>query len=256
MDEQELLIDLLEKAQPSLRDLAIPGGRGNRARVAQGYLNAAERVPDGDFLRVQDAYLARRRALRGVVDAEGLPRVPADARISLWQGDITRLACDAIVNAANSSLLGCRAPCHDCIDNAIHTAAGLQLRDACRAIIAAQGHPEPTGRAQITPGYHLPARFVLHTVGPIVSGSLTDGHRAALASCYRACLRLAAERGLHSVAFCCISTGVFRFPAEEAARIAVRTVREALDAGSSVDHVIFNVFSERSRATYAPLLGL
>lgn len=256
MDEQEFLIDAFERDEPALRRLPVPGGRGDRARVLRSYMNVAEAAPGGDFLRVQDAFLSRQREARGVVDAESLPRAPLDRRLSLWQGDITRLKCDAIVNAANSALLGCRAPCHSCIDNAIHTAAGMQLREACRAIIRAQGHEEPTGRTQITPGYNLPARFVLHTVGPIISGPLTGNDRALLASCYRACLRKAAENGLCSVAFCCISTGVFRFPADIAARIAVDTVRAELDAGSSVGHVIFDVFGDRDYAIYAPLLGL
>ena len=173
----------------------------------------------------------------------------------LWRGDITRLAADAVVNAANSALLGCFIPCHGCIDNAIHSAAGLQLRDACFQLMRAQGHEEPAGSAKITPGYNLPARFVLHTVGPIVNGPLEARHRAQLASCYRACLALAAERGLESVAFCCISTGEFHFPAPEAAQLAVGAVQEFLREKTSIRKVIFNVFQERDADLYRALLG-
>lgn len=155
-------------------------------------------------------------------------------------------------------MLGCFVPCHGCIDNAIHSAAGLQLRDECYELMRAQGHEELTGRAQITRGYNLPARHVIHTVGPIVAGPApTARNREDLASCYRSCLALAAERGLRSVAFCCISTGEFRFPQREAARIAVRTVREALSAGAAptVARVVFNVFKDEDLAIYRELLG-
>ncbi len=257
MEELEQFIELLELEDPALRRLAVPGGRGDRRRVAQAYMNVREPEPlSPELVRAQDAYLARVRDARGVVDGDSLPGTPLDGRLSLWLGDITRLKCDAIVNAANSSLLGCRAPCHDCIDNAIHTAAGLHLREACAALIAAQGHPEPTGQAKITPGFQLPARFVLHTVGPIISGPLTERDCELLASCYRSCLTLANEAGLKSVAFCCISTGVFRFPPERAAEIAVATVRSELDCGGSVRHVIFNVHGDRDRVIYEKLLGI
>ena len=184
---------------------------------------------DPEFLAEQDALLSAETAEKGVVDGDALVPTQADPRLVLWQGDITRLWADAIVNAANSALLGCFHPCHGCIDNAIHSAAGLQLRDECFRLMEAQGYPEPNGRAKLTGGYNLPARHVLHTVGPIVRGRVTQRDREELASCYRACLELAAERGLHSVAFCCISTGEFHFPNQEAAEIAVRTVREFLE---------------------------
>ena len=208
-----------------------------------------------DFLALQDELLSAEREARGVVDVMALPSVASDARIALWQGDITRLAADAIVNAANAALLGCFIPCHRCIDNAIHSAAGLQLRAACAALMEEQGHPEETGTAQITEGYNLPARHVIHTVGPIVSGALTDRHRAQLASCYRSCLSLAAERGLRSIAFCCISTGEFHFPRAAAAEIAVREVRDFLTRDTSIERVIFNVFKDEDRNIYERLLS-
>ena len=190
---------------------------------------------------------------RGVVHVSELPSIPSDERIVLWQGDITRLDADAIVNAANSQLLGCFRPGHNCIDNVIHSAAGLQLREECAEIMRQQGHEEPTGQAKITGGYNLPAKHVLHTVGPIISGPLTEEDRALLASCYRSCLRLAEEKGLKTVAFCCISTGVFRFPKDEAARIAVETVRDYLKTGS-LERIVFCVHGDENLRIYQQLL--
>ena len=209
-------------------------------------------LPDR-FLKVQDELLSAEREEKGVVHVAELQPVPSDGRLSLWQGDITRLDADAIVNAANSRLLGCFRPGHNCIDNVIHSAAGLQLRDECAAIMRAQGHAEPTGHAKITEGYNLPARHVLHTVGPIISGPLTEEDRELLAACYRSCLALAEEKGLKSIAFCCISTGVFHFPKEVAARIAVSTVREYLKTGA-IEKVIFCVHGEENLQVYHKLL--
>ena len=205
------------------------------------------------FLNVQDELLSREREEKGVVHVAELPPVPVDERLVLWPGDITRLDADAIVNAANSALLGCFRPGHNCIDNVIHSAAGLQLREECAAIMRTQGHEEPTGKAKITKGYNLPARHVLHTVGPIIDGLLTDRDRELLASCYRACLKLAEENGLKSVAFCCISTGVFRFPKDEAARIAVSTVREYLKTGG-MEKIVFCVHGDENLRIYQKLL--
>ena len=169
-------------------------------------------------------------------------------------GDITRLKADAIVDADNDRLLGCFVPCHGCIDNAIHSAAGLQLRDECSRLMEQQGRPEPTGQAKLTGGYNLPARYVLHTVGPIIHGRVTPRDREQLASCYRSCLKLASEHELQSVAFCCISTGEFHFPNQEAARIAVQTVKEFLQAPTTVRKVIFNVFKDIDAKIYTDLL--
>ena len=197
------------------------------------------------------------RCLMNVREPGVLPdrflKVQDELLLSLWQGDITRLDADAIVNAANSRLLGCFRPGHNCIDNAIHSAAGLQLREECAAIMRAQGHEEPTGLAKITEGYNLPAKHVLHTIGPIISGPLTEEDRELLASCYRSCLALAEEKGLKSIAFCCISTGVFHFPKEAAARIAVSTVREYLKTGA-IEKVIFCVHGDENLQVYHKLL--
>jgi len=212
-----------------------------------------------------DAILRHDREATPVVDVASLPRLSFHvaggtleprATLVLWQGDITCLAIDAIVNAANSQMLGCFVPFHACIDNAIHSVAGPRLREDCARIMAAQGSEEPTGVAKVTRGYHLPARFVLHTVGPIVRGPLTGGHRDDLARCYTSCLELAAAVGtIRSVAFCAISTGVFGFPKVAAAEIAVRTVSLWLDAHPGVlSTLVFNVFGDDDREVYEAVL--
>ena len=253
----EQLNQMLLAEMPACRPWAAEfQAREGARRLLRALMNIRPPLPlDPDFLRLQDALLSAEREERGVVDAAALPEAPGRPGIALWQGDITRLRADAVVNAANSTLLGCFHPCHGCIDNAIHSAAGLQLRDACARLMEAQGHPEPAGGAKLTGGCNLPARHVLHTVGPIITGPLTGADRAALASCYRACLSLAAEHGLHSVAFCCISTGEFRFPRGEAAGIAVDTVTRFLSRPTSIRKVIFNVFQDADAALYRALLG-
>ena len=257
LSQIEQLNQMLLAEMPACRPWAAEfQAREGARRLLRALMNIRPPLPlDPDFLRLQDALLSAEREERGVVDAAALPEAPGHPGIALWQGDITRLRADAVVNAANSTLLGCFHPCHGCIDNAIHSAAGLQLRDACARLMEVQGHPEPTGTAKLTGGCNLPARHVLHTVGPIISGPLTNADRAALASCYRACLSLAAEHGLHSVAFCCISTGEFRFPRGEAAGIAVDTVTRFLSRPTSIRKVIFNVFQDADAALYRALLG-
>ena len=201
---------------------------------------------------MQDAYLQERLAERGVTEPENL--TPVQPGIYLWQGDITTLAADAIVNAANSRMLGCFVPCHGCIDNAIHTYAGTQLRMECARIMAGQRKEEATGKAKITKAYNLPCRYVLHTVGPIIYGTVTKTDCELLAGCYRSCLELAASYGLQSVAFCCISTGEFHFPNELAAEIAIQTVRTWQQQNSYRIEVIFNVFKDSDYEIYKRLL--
>ena len=216
-------------------------------------MNVRRAYPIGaDFLQVQDAYLHGETAAKGITDIADL--TPIQPGLYLWQGDITTLRCDAIVNAANSGMTGCYIPNHRCIDNAIHTFAGVELRLACAELMKQQGRPEPTGRAKITPAFNLPCRYVLHTVGPIISGIVTREDKELLASCYRSCLELAAENGLESVAFCCISTGEFHFPNEQAAEIAVETVKQFMNRKTSVKKVIFNVFKDLDKAIYEKLL--
>ena len=234
--------------------MALPGDEAAQRRLLRALCNVREPIPaPADFLAVQDAYLQEETRRKGVMDASRIPE--AEPGIRLWRGDITTLRCDAIVNAANSALLGCFVPCHGCIDNAIHTYAGVQLRLACAELMAAQGHPEPAGRAKITPAFNLPSRYVLHTVGPIVRNRPTARDEALLASCYRSCLALAAAHGARSVAFCCISTGEFHFPSARAAQIAVQTVREARKTLQHEMDVIFNVYQERDLRIYEGLLA-
>lgn len=224
--------------------------------VFRALVNTREPLPASDeLLTLQDELLRGLLADRGVHTLEEAEASPTDVRLRLWRGDITTLSVDAIVNAANSQMLGCWVPGHHCIDNAIHTFAGIQLRIECARIMAAQGHEEPTGQAKVTGAYNLPAQRVIHTVGPIANGTPTVRHRAQLASCYRSCLDAAAAEGLGSVAFCCISTGIFGFPQRAAAPIAVRTVREWLDTHGSDIMVVFNVFGSEDERLYRELLG-
>ena len=250
------LIQELLKEMPQYRYDVFPFTADRRWRLLRSLMNVRPPMPASEaFLRVQDDFLREMTREKGIVDAETLAPCAGDERLVLWQGDITTLRCDAIVNAANSQMLGCFSPCHGCIDNIIHTMAGVQLRLACDELMRAQGQEEPAGRAKITPGFNLPARYVLHTVGPIVGDEVTAEDESLLASCYRSCLSLAAENGCRSVAFCCISTGVFRFPPERAAEIAVRTVKDALDNEKRVRRVIFNVFKDSDLEIYRRLLA-
>jgi O-acetyl-ADP-ribose deacetylase (regulator of RNase III) len=252
------LIEKLKNENPVYAKVPVPNDEQGQKDLLRILMNVRMPRPIGsEFREVQDAYLKREAILKRIVDADSLESCKSDPRLCLWQGDITRLRADAIVNAANSGMTGCYTPLHNCIDNCIHTAAGLDLRWECYRIMQKQGHEEPTGKAKITPGFCLPAKYVLHTVGPIVGGSLTEEHRDLLRSCYLSCLDLAAENGLSSVAFCCISTGVFAFPADKAAVIAVQTVKEWLDRhpDGPVKRVIFNVFGDRDRAIYEDILN-
>ena len=248
-----VLIRMLLNEHPEYQELRIPTDADTQRQLLRGLLNIREpRRGSPDFLKIQDEYLQEETAAKGITDVADL--VPLQPGLYLWQGDITTLKCDAIVNAANSGMTGCYCPNHGCIDNAIHTYAGVQLRLACAELMAKQGYPEPTGLAKITPAFDLPCRYVLHTVGPIINGRVTQRDRALLASCYRSCLELAAEKGLESVAFCCISTGEFHFPNQLAAEIAVQTVKEFLKKQTSVKKVIFNVFKDMDKKIYERLL--
>ena len=247
------LIRSLLNERLEYRDWRIPQDVSDQKLLLRGLLNVRPaQVCNPEFLRVQDAYLRQATAEKGITDCSAL--TPVQPGLYLWQGDITTLKCDAIVNAANSGMTGCYEPNHRCIDNAIHTFAGVQLRLTCAEIMERQGCPEPTGQAKITPAFNLPCRYILHTVGPIVDESPTERDCAQLESCYRACLTLAAENHLESIAFCCISTGEFHFPNEQAAQIAVQTVKTFLNQKSSVKKVIFNVFKDLDREIYARLL--
>lgn len=253
-ERRQMLIRFLIEEQPGYRKIVIPQDSGEQKKLLRSLMNVrmASLVND-EFQRIQDEYLQEENRNRGIVELSSLTPMKKD--IYLWRGDITRLACGAIVNAANSGMTGCYQPCHNCIDNCIHTYAGIQLRNFCSDLMDQQGHEEPTGMAKITPAFNLPCEYVIHTVGPIVRGKLTPLHRQQLASCYRSCLELADQNRIHSIAFCCISTGIFMFPNEEAAEIAVQTVENyKVETGSKIE-VIFNVFKELDEQIYRRLLG-
>lgn len=239
-------------------DWQIPDSLTEQQTMMRTLLNVRPPYPAGeDFLKAQDMELQRQSADKGIVALSDIVPCRKDGRLYLWQGDITRLQADAVVNAANSALLGCFAPMHRCIDNAIHSAAGVQLRLACDRLMQAQGYPEPTGRAKITDGYNLPARYVLHTVGPIVrNAEPTRRQERELADCYNSCLALADVHCLQSIAFCCISTGEFGFPQRRAAEIAVDAVRGYLNIteNTTINTIIFDVFSQEDYSIYREIL--
>jgi len=253
-ERRRILIRSLLEEQSASQKAAIPYGSDEQKRLLRSLMNIRRPSPvSEEFIRVQDEYLQEENRSRGIVALSDLE--PIQTEIYLWRGDITRLACGAIVNAANSGMTGCYQPCHNCIDNCIHTYAGVQLRNYCNGLMEKQGYEEPMGRAKLTPAFNLPCKYVIHTVGPIVQGKLTPLHCRQLASCYRSCLELADQNQIRSIAFCCISTGVFMFPNKEAAEIAVQTVKDYKAETDSRIEVIFNVFQEFDEQIYRALLG-
>lgn len=252
-EKREFLIKRLLKEQPRYNMMQIPGDIEEQKTMLRSLMNI--RMPDtidNEFLSVQDEYLLRVNAEKGIVTLSDMQEIQPD--IFIWKGDITRLKVGAIVNAANSGMTGCYQPCHNCIDNCIHTYAGIQLRLKCAEIMEEQGYEEPAGQAKITMSYNLPCDYVIHTVGPIVQGKLTGEHEELLASCYRSCLEIADENVVASIAFCCISTGVFMFPNERAAEIAVKTIKDYKEKTGSSIKVIFNVFKDWDEEIYRKLL--
>lgn len=252
--QRKFLIEELLKEEADYRDVQIPADVVEQKKLLRSLMNVRPpRAISEQFLKIQDAYLKEEQT--AIVDEDELFPSPLDERLYLWQGDITTLKVDAIVNAANSGMCGCFHPLHSCVDNIIHSRSGIELRLYCAKLMQKQGHEEPTGQAKITPAFNLPSSYILHTVGPIIYGRVRKEDEELLASCYRSCLSLAAEHGLSSVAFCCISTGEFRFPNERAAKIAIRTVWEFLQKETSIKKVIFNVFKDLDREIYERLLG-
>ena len=252
-ERRTYLIAALLKEQPQFSKIKIPCDEQEQKSLLRSLFNI--RMPEPvteEFLTVQNAYLQEETRRKGITALSDLE--PVQKEIYLWRGDITTLQCDAIVNAANRQMLGCFVPCHGCIDNAIHTYAGVQLRLECSERMKQQGHEEETGRVKITKAYNLPCRHVLHTVGPIIHGGLTQKDKELLASCYQSCLKLAERNGLKSIAFCCISTGEFHFPNDKAAQIAVETVKRYKEQAHSKIEVIFNVFTELDYDIYRELL--
>ncbi len=257
MDQAERRIFLIKRLlaeQPEYSDMEISQNEQEQKRLLRSLFNIRMPRPAGrEFLQIQDDYLQEELNRKGITDYKSLK--PIQKGVYLWKGDITTLRCGAIVNAANSQMLGCFPPCHGCIDNAIHTFAGIQLRAACAELMKKQGHDEKTGHAKITPAFNLPCEYVLHTIGPIVQGTLTLEDRVLLTSCYRSCLELAEQNHIGSIAFCCISTGEFHFPNSRAAEIAVSTVREYIGQPQCKMEVIFNVFKDSDYGIYRELLG-
>lgn len=248
------LINYLLNEDEKYADITIPSNKTDKEKLLRSLMNI--RMPkkiSQKFLKIQDLYLQEELKKQGVTSIKDL--ASKKPQIYLWKGDITKLNVDVIVNAGNSALLGCFIPCHSCIDNAIHSNAGIQLRIECQHIMEKQRTTEPTGKAKITKGYNLPATYVLHTVGPIIQGRLTEKDCKLLASCYRSCLELADAYRLKSIAFCCISTGEFHFPNNIAAEIAIDTVEHYLKETNSKIEVVFNVFKEEDYQIYKQLLG-
>ena len=261
----DYLVEAFKEDSEDYKDLQTPADIFNKRRILRSLMNIRmPRTMDPAVLTIQDEYLQERIRENGIVTLADVPtaaeqgstRLFAD-RFSVWQGDITRLKVDAIVNAANSQMLGCFVPMHTCIDNCIHTFAGIQLREECDRQMKelrtryGRDYEQPTAVQMLTDGYNLPAGKVIHIVGPIVSGGLTQKHEKLLASCYSSCLDMCLENGLKSIAFCCISTGVFHFPNQRAAQIAVKTVTDWLFAHpGSIERVIFNVFKDEDKTYY------
>ena len=247
------LIQELLKENKRYEDMEIPQDFEEQRALLHALMNVriAKNVDD-EFIKVQDEYLQEEIKRKGIVDIDDLK--PIKDGIYLWQGDITTLRCDVIVNAANSGMTGCYVPNHRCIDNCIHSFAGVQLRLECDEIMTKQGHGEPTGQAKITNSYNLPCKYIIHTVGPIINGKLTSEDCDLLESCYKSCLELAVKNNLESIAFCCISTGEFHFPNDNAAQIAVKTVEEFMKKETSLKKVIFNVFKDMDKEIYRKLL--
>jgi len=266
-DEQvldALLQELLAESEETQK-MQVPVDYAGKRNLLRALMNIRPPRPVGaGVLAMQDQILSSEREAKTLTDPYSLPTLkdefeqfdfPLSERLVLWKGDITSLKAGAIVNAANSKLLGCFHPLHKCIDNVIHSAAGMQLRLECHEIMEKQGYDEPVGQAKITGAYNLPCKYVLHTVGPMIEGEVTDQDVSLLKSCYTACLDLARDHlDIRSLAFCCISTGVFRFPKPLAARVAVSSVCQWLqETPGSIDRVIFNVFTQDDYDEYSVL---
>ena len=255
-ERREYLIQYLLKEDMKIFRPKMPSDKQGQEELLRSLMNVRMPKPiSEEFLKIQDEYLTQRNMERGITDVNDLQPTASDPRFYIWQGDITTLKCDAIVNACNSQMLGCFSPMHACIDNFIHTYAGIELRLKMHEIMLKQGHEEETGKAKITPGYNLPAKYILHTVGPIIQWEASKQDEDLLASCYKECLKLAADTGVESVAFCCLSTGVFRFPQQLAAEIAVSTVKNYINEDSRIKKVIFNVFKDEDLRIYHTLIG-
>ncbi len=263
------LVDAFKEDSENYKNMDSGDSVEEKRRILRSLMNIRMPKPiSEEVIAVQDDFLREEAEQKGIVRLDSIPTVKEEYgseksyadKISIWQGDITRLGIDAIVNAANSQMLGCFVPCHKCIDNAIHSAAGIELREECYQILNrkkiqyGRQYEEPTGQAVLTKGYNLPVKYVIHTVGPIVGWKLNDKLRQDLRNCYENVLKCAVKNGIRSIAFCCISTGEFHFPNDEAAQIAVETVTDFLkEHESSFDRIIFNVFKDLDKEIYESL---
>ena len=253
-ERREYLLTELLKEKPEIIRERYPNDLSGNRMLLRALMNIRRPAElSKDFIRVQNAYLKEEIRRKGITRFETL--TPIRGSLYLWRGDITTLKCDAIVNAANLLLLGCFKPNHECIDNAVHTYAGLELRNYCAELMKRRGGVVNTGEAVLTPSFNLPCKYIIHTVGPWVQkGIMTDKLRKELANCYRACLKIADIKHFKSIAFCCISTGMYYFPNEEAAEIAVKTVEEYLKETGSKVEVVFNVFKKADYEIYKKIL--
>lgn len=258
-ERMDYLISYLLKEQGRAKEILFPDDEESRRKLLRSLMNV--RMPKDiseDFLKIQDEYLKKATEEKGITDLNDLKPIKDD--IYIWKGDITTLRVDAIVNAANSAMLGCFVPGHNCIDNCIHTYAGAQLRNECNRKMEelrsqyGVNYVQPTAVPLLTDAYNLPAKKVIHIVGPIVDGKLNRDHEELLEKCYRSCLDMAKENELRSIAFCCISTGVFMFPQDKAAKIATDTVNRWLKENGSIK-VVFNVFNDTDLRIYHELLN-
>ena len=252
----DYLIEAFKEDSVEYKNLKVPVDTDGKKRILRSLMNIKmPREMNTEVLKIQDEYLREAINKKGIVNLSDIDKV--EDCISIWQGDITRLKVDAIVNAANSQMLGCLIPMHTCIDNCIHTFAGVELRNECNKkmnrlrIRYGRDYEQPTAIPMLTDAYNLPAKKIVHIVGPIVQGGLNKRNEEDLKNCYKNTLDLCVENGLRRVAFCCISTGVIRFPNKRAAKIAVKTVRDWLDSfPNAEDRVIFNVFKDEDREYY------
>jgi len=266
IEKIDFLINELINEQQKYKNINIPKDYEGKRKLLRSLMNVREpHESSEEFIKAQDEFLKKECEHKGIVELRNLPTLNEmfpnksnkhGEKIALWQGDITSLKVDAIVNAANNQMLGCFVPCHACIDNAIHSVAGIQLRLECNEIMNKQGGGEPTGTAKVTGAYNLPCKYVIHTVGPIINGPLTDEDCSKLESCYKSCLQVAIENNIKSIAFCCISTGEFRFPKDRAAEIAIKTIVDFLnDNNEKIERVVINVFKQEDFEIYKNLLG-
>lgn len=247
------LIQYLLAENSEYSSIKIPDKTNEQFNLYRSLVNV--RMPkhiSEEYLTVEDEYLQEIINKKGINHVSEM--ISGRNNICLWKGDITTIDTDAIVNAANNQLLGCFCPCHSCIDNCIHTFAGIRLRLKCNEIMQKQGFKEPAGNAKITPAYNLPSKYIIHTVGPIINNTLIERDKELLACCYDSCLKTADKYHLKSIAFCCISTGEFHFPNDKAAQIAVNTIKKYKQKSNSKIKVIFNVFKEEDYKIYRELL--